>query len=169
MRQFPVLNRIGNIPINGVPTAILNTLQYDAVNNRFNWVAGGGGSSKSGIYATPNNVINGFSLGQLSVINGELLNTFSAIVMPYAGTLRKLRIAFGINAYTSTPTLEIRKNGVGTGLQVTIPAGDTSVIEDLVTDVVCAEGDLIDLDFQRQGADFNNSTLTIISLEYEAS
>ena len=36
--KIPVLNRIGNIPINGLPDAINNTLQYDAVNDRFIWV-----------------------------------------------------------------------------------------------------------------------------------
>jgi hypothetical protein len=43
-RNFPVNNRIGNIPIDGSPTALLNMLQYDSVNNKFIWVETSGGS-----------------------------------------------------------------------------------------------------------------------------
>lgn len=43
-RNFPVENRIGNIPIDGVPDAVNNTLQYDSVNNKFIWIETSGGS-----------------------------------------------------------------------------------------------------------------------------
>lgn len=53
--RIPILNTIGGISIDGLPSAILNTLQYDAINNKFIWVAGAGsGGAGTGMKLTIN-------------------------------------------------------------------------------------------------------------------
>ena len=65
--------------------------------------------------------------------------------IPIAGTVSNLYANIGLNGTTTPVVLTVYKNGVNTGLTVTIPAGTTGVFTDLVDSFTVAVGDTIGL------------------------
>lgn len=93
---------------------------------------------------------------------------FSQFRVPFAGTLRKLRVNILTNGRTTTSTVRLRKNGANGNMAVAIPAGTTGTRVDTVNSDILAAGDLISFTLQN-----GNGTTTLdihsIQMEFEAA
>lgn len=78
-------------------------------------------------------------------IASEIDENSARAYLNLAGTLTKLYIGVSSNAYTSTATLTLRKNGVDTGLTVPITTLATGFIQDTTHSVTVVDGDYITL------------------------
>lgn len=78
--------------------------------------------------------------------------------------LAKLRVDATINACIADVVVEVYKNGVATGLKVTIPAGFTGIKTDLVDTALFADNDTLDL-VSTSTAAGNNSLLYSATVE----
>lgn len=67
-------------------------------------------------------------------------------VVTRAGVLRRLVVRAGSNTRASATTVTVRRNGVATGITLTIPAGSTATVSDLVNTQAVALGDRISVE-----------------------
>lgn len=87
------------------------------------------------------------------------------VYLNLAGTLSKLYIGVSSNSYTGTATLTLRKNGVDTGLTVSITAGATGYIQDTTNSVTVADGDYITLSLV--GGTANTMTFGTVGMVFQ--
>jgi hypothetical protein len=83
-----------------------------------------------------------------------------------SGTVKNMACYVSANARTTNTVITLRKNGADTALALTIPAGTTGLIENVVNTVAVAAGDLIN--WKIVAGSGTESMTTDISLEIEA-
>lgn len=71
------------------------------------------------------------------------VNAHNKVVLP--GTLKRLRVSVSSNTCTQASVLEVFKNGVGTGITVTVGAGATGLFYDNSHTATFADGDRLSL------------------------
>lgn len=87
------------------------------------------------------------------------------VYLNLAGTLSKLYIGVSANAYTGTATLTLRKNGVDTGMTVSISAGVTGFLQDTSNTVTVADGDYLTLSIV--GGTANTMTFGTVGMVFQ--
>lgn len=87
------------------------------------------------------------------------------VYLNLAGTLSKLYIAVSANSYTGAATLTLRKNGVDTGLTVSITAATTGYFQDTTNSVTVADGDYLTLSLV--GGTANTMTFGTVGMVFQ--
>lgn len=143
---------VGSDP--GISFAQLNTLGGSVkANDSSHLMQFSGGYAHTGVNATSY-----FAAGTPST------SAFSTVLLrtPVSPARRALtlRVKPITNTLTGSATATVFKNGVATGITVTIPAGSTALVSDTTNTEVFASGDSIDLGLATTGANATSITFT---------
>jgi hypothetical protein len=86
-------------------------------------------------------------------------------IMTRAGTLRRLTHQANVNGRPNATSVTAMKNGVATALALSVPAGSTALIQDLVNTVSVVAGDRIAIRYVA-GAGAGSMSDTASSFEF---
>ena len=118
--------------------------------------------------ATTANAIQYWPLAVVSIEGPNTGEINKQIIHRTPGTLSKLYVRVTANTINATSTINVRKNGVGAGLSVSIGANATGEFENTVNTVSVAAGDK--LCYQTvPGAATGTMSITVFSVLFEAT
>jgi len=112
------------------------------------------------LLASTSSVISNNSFASVALVTGSSITEFNEqIIIPCAGTIKKLYIRVSGVVTGGTQIFTVRKNGVDQILALTYNNGDSGIKSDLVNSFSVAAGDKICI--QRTGTSTNNISLNI--------